>query len=31
MGFTLLHGLAAKGRKEEVKKLVDNEWVPVGQ
>jgi hypothetical protein len=29
MGFTLLHGLAARGKTEEVKRLVDNEWVPV--
>jgi hypothetical protein len=29
MGFTALHGLAAKGMTQEIQKLVDNEWVPV--
>ena len=28
MGFTVLHGLAALGRADEVRRLVDNEWVP---
>ena len=29
MGFTPLHGLAAKGMTQEIQKLVDNDWVPV--
>lgn len=29
MGFTVLHGLAAKGMTQEIQKLVDNDWVPV--
>ena len=29
MGFTVLHGLAAKGMTHEIEKLIDNNWVPV--
>jgi hypothetical protein len=29
MGYTALHGLAAKGMTQEIQKLVDNDWVPV--
>lgn len=29
MGFTPLHGLAAKGMTGEIQKLVDNDWVAV--
>ena len=29
MGYSALHGLAAKGMTQEIQKLVDNDWVPV--
>lgn len=29
MGYTVLHGLAAKGKTNEIRQLVDNDWVPV--